>query len=490
VGVEVSRLVFAMLTAAALLVSGVAAAQEPAPAGELSSVTMLREVSGATGLFSFDYGPPKSPAMTLLGLDADASPPSTSLKAFVVAASNLGGAGGQSATLDIAPAALFDRIENFDRYIADDNYMYRLARRSRIGVAVINGSKGEDAVQSGVALGFSASLLDNSDPLRAQWLAGAKRESFAQCIDRPRASLASAGVEELDGRLATRSPAQDVLIRSQRSLAGAYRPDADRATKFAAIKAALAQMRTSPGLQVPNDPPAAIDDAELAVLLAELTAQLDGLIATYNAATSKSFETNPAIVTAQRQIDACQLRASRAASFATDLDVGIGWVWRGKPGELAGFKSNGGAAWVAFHHPIMTETRQNGDITAAWLVGASGRFGWKDTVATGDTAAPNFRANTLDGWFGIERRSDALILAVRYGYYQARATEALDRPFNRSGDRFQAQGQFRLGNESPLWLGVTYGNAAGTIDGFNAKQLLVTLAFSPAKPYNITNRSD
>jgi hypothetical protein len=161
-----------------------AATPDDAAASAPTAQTVLYESKPEHSIFSFDYGVPSSPAMTLLGLSADKNPPSTSLTPFVVSLPALfGKTGGASAALDFAPLAAFKstREAPFDDYIPDFDaargdmqhitpraWVHRLGWRSRLGVAGLNGDAGggdaSKAVRSKVSAGYSVSLLDSADP--------------------------------------------------------------------------------------------------------------------------------------------------------------------------------------------------------------------------------------------------------------------------------------------------------------------------------------
>ncbi len=474
-----------------------------ATAGE--TVTLLEKTGGNTDIFSYDFGPPKSPAMTLLGLDADASPPSTSLKAFVVSASNLFNGGGASAAIDIAPAALFGGTSNFDDY-SDGSYAYRLLRRTRLGLAAINGSSGDDPVRSGVALGLSVSLLDSSDPLRAKQngTENGNLQTLKACIlpflqeqtallettEFYRAAVAKDA--DVAQRTTDATAAIDTLGRTGKAKSASLAAQItgyNDALQQLAFKDASGNTRTPPEFKpLPADASQAVVDTSRDALAAYASASLTKPLAAQAAA----FDKRADVREVQSKIEDCAKRASLVASYGADLDIGAGTFWRGKPGQLSELKNGGGALWASLQVPLsdIRAEAAKGKIGSVWMLAASGRYGWRETIATGDKVTPDIRADTLNAWAGIERRSESLLLAARYGYQQVRANDAIGRFYNRSGDRFLFQGQMRLGSESPLWLGLTYGNAGGTVDTYNAKRLLVTLAFSPPKPENITNIKD
>lgn len=151
----------------------VAAGKAPAdkdPAGSEDSY-VLYKLAPENSIFSFDYGPPKSAALNLLGLSADQTTTSSSLKKFVLSAPAVfGKEENKSVAFDFAPLALLEpkSHQTFNRYSTPGQGLYRLAYRTRVNLAAKNGAANSDAskaVNSGMALGLTASLLDSGDPL-------------------------------------------------------------------------------------------------------------------------------------------------------------------------------------------------------------------------------------------------------------------------------------------------------------------------------------
>lgn len=153
-----------------------AAAKNPDGSDPSAEQQVLYEVKDAGGVFKFDYGVPTSPALTLMGLTADTTPPSTSLTELIVSLPTLYGQAGQSIAIDIPAARLFEgrRHSTFDSYTGGDtgrfsSKLYRIGYRTRLGLAALNGNDGggdaSKQVRSRLALGLSTSLFDSSDPL-------------------------------------------------------------------------------------------------------------------------------------------------------------------------------------------------------------------------------------------------------------------------------------------------------------------------------------
>lgn len=145
----------------------------------------LREVKPKTKVFTFDYGVPTSPAMKLSGLSSENLTASTSLKPFVLTLPDLldGDAKGQSAALDFAPVAFYDRDLSFGVYskLSDPE---RALRRTRVNMVAYRGVTDDDASKvkaSRLTVGFSSSLLSSNDPAMAGLVKG--RSYWDRCTD-------------------------------------------------------------------------------------------------------------------------------------------------------------------------------------------------------------------------------------------------------------------------------------------------------------------
>jgi hypothetical protein len=583
-------------------------AEAGAAAAEEGPVDEARVLYSATpddpSLFQFDYGPPTSPASQLLGIDSGASPPSTSLTSFVLSIPNvLGQEQGQSIALDFAPAALFEHREAalFRRYVARPNYFYRLGYRSRLTAAALNGRDGgadpSKAIRSGLAFGFSASLLDSSDPMvtgrdtsgltvlqrcltpliaesttilqqtraptEADTTSEFAREAFSLARTEARAGNFAAARDRIRPFVEPqRAPAEPAPGQPPAAgaapaagapaagapAAGPASPADAHQQRLAQARAMLASMESNPSIseeqkqfmrlmlaeveqlgteragregapqreagarpdgagsragpqsaanaqpQAPSRPVADIPDDQLVEFIEQRLASLGAEGVQLNAASSRAIATRFADAGLTARISLCSELASRTARFSPDFDIGGGLVARGRPGELADLELEGGAVWAAVRYPIFTmfpaENDRRADHsmpTSALMFAASGRYGWNERLATGDKTTPEFQANTLGAWVGLEYLSPNYRLAGQYGWRRTYARSPLGEPFEVSGDRFLLQGQVQLGNErSPLWLDVSYGQATGTTDALDDETVMITLRYTPPKPPNIS----
>jgi len=193
-------------------------------------------------------------------------------------------------------------------------------------------------------------------------------------------------------------------------------------------------------------------------------------------------------------VQRCNESAARMARFAPDLDVGLGVLAQGAPGKLKDLKADGKVFWLAYKHPLGTPVFEDeyGAATlsplpsSAWLIALAARASWDERLVTKDKTTPEFRADTLNAWIGLERLTPGYRLTAQYGWLKVRASDAIGKPFEKSGERYLVGGQFRLREDSPLWLGLTYGNGYGTVGELKANTALVTLSYSSPGPPDIT----
>jgi hypothetical protein len=457
-------------------------------ADDKKSIQVFKSNGGNQDIFAYDFGVPQAPALLLLGIQPGSVTPASSLKAFVGQIGNAVGSSGQSFALDISPAALTGSRRELGRYLSDrpGGYWYRLLRRSHVGVAGLLGSAGENSVKSGVSFGLTVSLLESSDPLRAKFVAdGGSRATLQSCISEQSTVIAN---------LAQNSPGLTAPVPGDERIAKidkiqsilSLRVDSMDASESVLMKDVLTDTQLKNFSEILPELFAEISSPYNKKQLDEFNDKIQVAKREILNAPNKSFAKRPEIAAAMAQITKCAKRASNAAAFGNDLSIGGGTFWRGKPGEFSEFTNGGGAIWAAFRTSFATEWSGDAGITeptAAWIIAATTRYGFRETIATGDKTVANIRADTLDGWLGIERRSPDFLASARIGYQQVRANETVGRFFNRQGTRFLLNAQQRVTDQ--MWLGVSYGNAGGTVDTYDANRFLVTVSFSPPKPDKI-----
>lgn len=542
-------------------------AQTKPEAAKTDAPTVLYQLAPEHSIFSFDYGAPTSPALSLLGLTTDKTPASTSLTKFVLSAPAVfGKTADQSVAFDFAPSAVWERkgADSFNTYVDPPAYFYRLQHRTRLNFALKNGNDNDDNtkdVASGLALGLSASLLDWSDPLMATDPKSGK-PYLTSCLEHftpvvmavlnsstkfdPDLSRAETAVEVFaEANIAIRNGQYD----EARRLVAAYMPGAEDVAIATAAPAAPAtpsaleeakaavraftedpelKTRLGPGLAdklslalrkieeaqagptktavaaasapalVATPPIAPPDNKKFADLVAEQTKvweqKRDALLRAGEIKVSGTmdarFKSDFNQTGASAAFAACATRASQIARFSTDLDVGLGKLWNGRPGEVSHLTPRSNVVWAAFKMPLSVKYPNynpdnpskpgSDDVTHALMLVAYGRFGFDELIQTGDKTTPTAVADTKDAWIGLEWLHPAHRLTAQYGWVEVDTHDPTLKAFSKSGERYLLGSQWRLGDESSgLWLGASYGNGYGSAASLKATTALVTISYSP-----------
>jgi hypothetical protein len=121
---------------------------------------------------------------------------------------------------------------------------------------------------------------------------------------------------------------------------------------------------------------------------------------------------------------------------------------------------------------------------ACWAFGGSGRYSAGEMVATGASATPEFKADVLEGWLGLERIDSKSKFGGYFGYLQQHATDAALDQFSKGGTRWLISAAFNLGGlggavPEGLWIEGSYGAANGSVTTLNDKVALLSLSFGP-----------
>lgn len=544
------------------------ASAAPATAPPEAKPIVLYEVKQQKSLFTFDYGPPTSPALSLTGQSPDKTTTSTSLGKFALTIPSLYGEDGDKAiAFDVAPASLFEHPSRatYKAYM-NGGRAYRLGYRTRLGVAAMNGKDGDGdaskAVRSRLALGLSSSLLDSADPLRTGWSRATNNTFLDRCLAdylpvayQIQQKYASAPAEalQISKELERAVDARDKLIdgaspevawtiwkqaRPEEAETPAAAP-APQPAKVQPVDQHMAELKTvfdrldkDPGASAdqkafnrlamsvladianrdrppapaapataPAAPTASNAPAGLTreALLEDLSARIVDLTAQLKKpaeANDKELNTRLKAAGVTAAASRCSDGAARLARFSPDLDIGFGAIARGDPGRLDGLDKAGGAVWLGYKMPlgqVLFRTPKPDAEAAdqvpldAWMVVISGRYAWNDWRTTGDKAVTEFPADVTEAWVGLERLTEATRWAVQYGWSDVSSRNLAGKPFEQSGERYMVSGQFRVGDESsPIWLGLSYGNAYGSNAKLHDNTALVTLSVSPPKPPDLT----
>lgn len=489
-------------------------------AAATNAETVLYSKASTNNLFSFDYGVPSSPALNLIGLTPDKTTVSTSLKPFALSLPQLvAGSADQSAALDIAPLWLLgtDQNDGYNDYV-NGGYWDRFKYRFRTEFALFTGDNGggtaSKAKASQMAFGVSISLLDDSDPLMAVdpsqsgrgsgWLSCLKQNvNYLQTYTYLPADVQQHQyqVSELDASLIrlVDEIKKDADVPSVAELSGienvakatpAEINGMDVSARFAFD---LSKIEQAIGVI-----PAQVKRLSMTARLTFDRKAADALIDSLNKPTPQETAANTKAV---QIIQSCTTDANRFARFAPNLSFGAGANTQGTPGTLGGFKDTAAVLWLSGKYPLglhlgdgkTPDVSDAGSGTNAgnseldyWMVGGSARAAFSSLVTTGVAATPQIRANTFDGWVGLERNSSWLILSGQAGYQDVSATSAAQSALSKSGWRWLTSASLKLSSdENGIWLDLSYGSAQGTTQTLDDKTVMLALNFGPANPANL-----
>lgn len=465
----------------------------------------LFEVAAVNGVFKFDYGIPSSPALNLIGIAPEKITPSTSLKPFVLSIPTLLGSGsdGQSVALDMAPAWFFEDEEdtNYNDYAREGAFLRRLSYRSRIGLAIFEGEDADDPSDekpSRLALSFSISILDDSDPL----LTG--KRSWKECLSDT--TLTRSVITELGRRYDNATVAQELgyvsTLRTEVSqvlrrleapaIADERRFIQDKVDGWIRDIAKIAGLSNLVGAPVVGnnrqETKSSISGFQERIVKREQELVADEAKGITRRIAAAVQNKEPGTETLLASINKCTQTANRLANNAPDLDIGTGVLWTGEPGSFQDFDEAGFVAWAAYKHPLNVIFDDKGELARHLSVGGSIRYAINEFVATGNSGTPQVEANTINGWIGIEWQNEGLRFAAQYGYLDVNPSRSVDETFGKSGDRFLISAATRIGTDKTgFWISLSYGSADGTIDTLDDEKVLVSLNFGPPDPFNIFN---
>ncbi|MGA7673995.1 MAG: hypothetical protein WCA78_02995 [Rhizomicrobium sp.] len=494
---------------------------DPAASAATPVVTVFTQTAKDKNLFSYDFGIPTSPALTLIGTSTDKSSPSASLKPFVLSlpASWGGAKDSQSFGVDFSPEWILNANPvDYQTYM--DSPWLQLAYRSRLEGALFLGDDGggvtAKAKNSRLAFGASISLLKDSDPVTATTTDG-KTSVWKDCVagvqNSPDAVLYTNDYAALARNYIDFSKTVGAPV--EKASAELSLPHVTTPPSFTAALAAVTDCLKADGICKSHDtngdlqavlnkaesPEDKIKDIVTALKNVELGIQNDLKTESKTAATKHN------ILSA---LGTCTTKANAAARLGADLDIGGGVVWSGTPGKAEGFKSASGALWIAgklplgVFNPTITGAADADPSAQSVMLGGSLRASWSETVSTGNTATPSIQANVIDAWLGLERYTAGTKFAAEAGYNDTSATAAAQSAFSKSGFRWQVSGSVKLSgvwngllqgaffaSDSPqspnngIWVNASYGSSSGTVTSLNDKTFMVSLSFSPTDPYNL-----
>jgi hypothetical protein len=466
----------------------------PAKGEQKKAEEVLNNVTNEK-VFNFAYGIPASPAFMLIGNGMDATPPPQTLKKFALSIPGLLTDGGtnQTAALDISPAWLLDQSER-STYLSyvDGGYLFRLATRTRVGVAIARGTDGDGdakkAVRSRLAVGIALPLF-GGDPILAERPDNVRRPRDYKAANDLRHMLRGQAVTDSE---VTESDKRAVDQRFLDACLYDMAPDAIAAMNAAELtrQSLLDRQRLLQEKQTKHTITEA-EIEELGRISTQLQEALDQASATI---TAKAAELKiPA------RVGECVDTANTLALYSPSLDIGIGALWQGDPGELSGLDSAGLSTWFAFRYPLALSWASSEPESVAladlkvesyWMFAASGHASLGEEAKTGDATTPQFDADSYDVWAGIEYYTGSYRFVGRVGYGEVNARRDADMAFDRDGFRWQVGADVRLWQDdsSNIWLNAVYGSAKGSVDDLDGDILKVSISYSPPAPATLVAR--
>ena len=477
-------------------------------------------VSNQSGTkIEFAYGVPASPALAIAGLEAKEVTKVNEVRKFVASLpSALNGDGETAIGIDIRPGLFFsNRVVDY----TEDNALLKRARRSVVSFALKEGKDDNDdpakSTRSLLSIGVSTSVLDGSDPIEALF-----DDGNANVKDACRNAY-SVTLLDYQNALLQRSPdgerfrsyswdayyevesVQRALLNFQQNQADDLRLELIGARQ----KLVRARDLLKANLKSGNSMPDAIDinfpkvpnDLTSQDTLRRFAATLDDVRQILeNEFRTDKYERAFVYADPQRvqqeyaavvdQSKKCTEAVNKAVKFAPNLDIGAGVLWRGEGAELGDFQSGGSAVWLSFRYPLGVKNVVGEGPQSYWVAGLSGRFGFDEFVSTGDDTLKEAEADTAQVWGGIEYVSSNWRGHARYGFVETDFSSSDAASFSSDGDRWLVGTDFRLGEESNIWLGLEYGEADGTIDTLQGETFKVSFKFSNPAALNIFSLPD
>jgi hypothetical protein len=465
-------------------------------------IDILNTPAGNAKLFAFDYGVPTSPAIELAGLGGDKINTSTALKPFVLQLPGLLNGTTDTVALDFSPAALYQASSSVSKdYWSESNlYIGRVLNRARVGVVLYRGDNGggdqSKVKPSRIAAGLSVSLFSSSDPALTStdgwWSSKVENTVWGSCL----------GTEDNLAILrVSRNPTAPVDGTITHLLFVANRKP--NVTDFSSVeRSQLDNVEDNLDATVsPTDRAAREAERERRPLAADRLHYDRSLLSSSNDfGHDAAGDTKAAAV-----ITDCTKRASAAAEHAADLQFGAGAVMSGKPGAFSDFDDTAAALWASLRLPLRpipsaaldpnklydycTDTYRpkfSEMLISCWMIGGSGRASFGEMVQTGDAALSVFKANVLEGWFGLERVSTASKIGGYVGFIDQSAVHASENAYNKRGWRYYLSAAIPLsgipgfdGALEGTWLEASYGAAHGSVTTLDDKVAMLTISFAP-----------
>jgi len=390
-----------------------------------------------------------------------------------------------TAALDIAPAWAFGQSRSVSPADYQSSLFDQWLFKTRLGFALYRGDDGGgDATKQKVskaAVSVSLSLLPTDDPITATQ-PGQTESAWNSCLTN--------NFEKILAASHFRFPAGDPqrLVNLEGALivdasGGVSGLDSAAKTKLSSdLNTAEALFITVTGKDASGK-----GQTELADRFAKDQIDIGGYISTV------PKDETAADTQLTGVLSGCQKEASVAAQHGADLQVALGVVESGTPGQLESFSSPNFAAWLSGRLPIGYRgiAADCGDqdkrdffalMAGCSLVGFSAQYSLNETDATGNKALPQTQFNVTNVWGGLEQVNSKWTLGAYIGYTDQQAVNSIDSKYSKSGTRWLVNAGYQLSFVADgVWLVASYGAASGNATTLDDKTFTLSLDLSPPK---------
>ena len=416
---------------------------------------------------NFSFGVPDSPALSLAGIEANATTTINQLSDFTLSIPSIVD-GEEALALDVNLANILFPLESYEKTrknYANRSDVYHVLRRTRVSFIGRAGNENADdpdeSVRSLIATGISTSLLRDSDPLLSSINNNLGCSEFVKLINERVKSVAF-----VDGT----TEAKKILGRAQTRLI-VNEIDSARAL----IRDANSKVNTKAHKNLDK------------LTKDELGNEIGSFIVRLNDSEGPFRVDSPITKKEAESRETCYKAIDDALLNQPNLDVGGAILWRGDTDSFGGFESSGGALWTSYRHPLKFG-KDNPD--QRLVLGGTGRIGFDEFSTTGDDDLAEAQADTIQVWGGLELTTKNWNIGAQLGYVDVNFNDPLAQEFSRNGERWVISTEFNLSlihksMPDDVWLVASYGDAQGTVEALEGERLMVSLRFNGSQGLDI-----
>jgi len=409
-------------------------------------------------VLEFSFGNPSSPALALAGLKTDDVTQVNQLRDFVITLPALS-SGEESVAIDINPFLILNPIADvnalFNRY--EKNKFQTLLDKVQINTVIRNGVEDQDdpekSTKSLIALGFSSSILDSRNPLFNAFENNKTCESY---IDTAKLYLNTKQIIV--------TPIDFVESFAELDL-----PKSEWTMSIAAYNSKLNQYVESLPGNIKYETSSATTEQDLRVKYKTIKKEVAKEVKKLNS----ELDGTPSKLS--KIYNECNDAIKRDLASKPNLDIGGAVLWRSKNSEFGDFNKSGIATWVSGKKQFNVKSSND------WYVaiGASGRFSFSEEIATGDETSPFGKADTIQGWTGLEVNKEKWRLAARGGYVKKSFNDSLLNEFSTDGERWLVSADLLVAKNT--WVSLSYGEANSLDEDLQGERFTVDLKFTQPK---------